>query len=201
MTPGWPATLSLGSVGLRPLRRRDSRDWTRLRTANKQWLEPWDATLPPEAGPPAASTAAVIAALRRRARRGLAMPFVVTWDGEVVGMLTVSNITWGSARWATVGYWVAQSHAGRGITPTALALVCDHLFSAVGLHRVEVSIRPENAASLRVVDKLGFEPIGLAPRYLHIDGRWRDHRIFQLLAEDVSPGRVVDRLQDPQRDR
>lgn len=193
MTPGWPATLQHGSVGLRPVRLRDASTWSRLRRENRDWLKPWDATLPPEAGPPATSTRAVITSQRRRARKGQSMPFAVTWDGEVVGMMTVSNITWGSARWATVGYWVAQSHAGRGITPTALALVCDHLFSVVGLHRVEVSIRPENVASLRVVDKLGFTEIGMAPRYLHIDGQWRDHRLFHLLAEDVR-GSVLDRL-------
>ena len=185
--------LSHGSITLRPVRRGDASDWSRLRLENRKWLAQWDATLPPEAGPPATSTSYVIASLRRRARRGLSMPFAVTWEGELVGMLTVSNITWGSARWATIGYWVAQSHAGRGITPTAVALVCDHLFASLGLHRIEISIRPENAASLRVVEKLGFTEVGLAPRYLHIDGDWRDHRIFQLLAEHVD-GKVISRL-------
>ena len=116
------------------------------------------------------------------------MPFVITWDGEMVGMVTVSNIIWGSARMCSIGYWVASSHAGRGITPTAVALVCDHLFGTVGLHRVEISIRPENAASLRIVAKLGFTELGLAPGYLHIAGDWRDHRVFQLLAEDAPRG-------------
>ena len=86
-----------------------------------------------------------------------------------------------------------QSHAGRGVTTLAVALVSDHLLTAAGLHRVEIAIRPENAASLRVVEKLGFTEIGLAPRYLHINGDWRDHRIFQVLAEDV-PNGVVSRL-------
>lgn len=193
MALGWPTTLSHGSITLRPVRKGDASDWSRLRVANREWLTKWDATLPPEAGPPATSTRYVIASLRRRARRGLSMPFAVTWDGELVGMLTVSNITWGSARWATIGYWVAQSHAGRGIMPMAVALVCDHLFGSLGLHRIEISIRPENAASLRVVEKLGFTEVGLAPRYLHIDGDWRDHRIFQLLAEHVD-GKVISRL-------
>ncbi|HWV25615.1 MAG TPA: GNAT family protein [Aeromicrobium sp.] len=193
MTPGWPATLRHGTIGLRPVRRRDASTWARLRADNHDWLKPWDATLPPEAGPPATSTAALIRSLRRRARRGLGMPFAMTWEDEMVGMLTVSNITWGSARWATLGYWISQSHAGRGVTPTAVALVCDHLLFDVGLHRIEVAIRPENVASLRVVDKLGFTDVGLAPQYLHIDGQWRDHRLFQLLAPQVH-GRVIDRL-------
>jgi ribosomal-protein-alanine N-acetyltransferase len=138
----------------------------------------------------------MIGTLRRRARAGQAMPFVLTWDDVMVGMLTVNGITWGSARWASLGYWVAKSHAGRSITPTAVALVTDHLLLTVGLHRVEIAIRPENAASLRVVEKLGFTEIGLARRFLHIAGEWRDHRVFQLLSEDV-PGGLVKRLELP----
>lgn len=191
MSPGWPVHLHHGRVGLRPLLVRDAAAWRRLHDANKEWLGPWEATLPQESGPGFLSTRAMIRTLRRRARQGHTMPFAVTWDGEMVGQMTVSGITMGSARWASVGYWVAQSHAGRGITPLALALVGDHLMGTVGLHRVEVAIRPENVASLRVVEKLGFHRIGLAPRYLHIDGEWCDHWLFQVLAEDVPDGLLV----------
>ena len=188
MSPGWPVTLRHGSIGVRPLRRRDARAWARLRADNAGWLGPWEATLPREAGQAATSYVGMIGTLRRRARLGQTMPFAVTWDDEVVGMLTVNGITWGSARWANLGYWVSQSHAGRGVTPTAVALVCDHLLTTVGLHRIEIAIRPENAASLRVVDKLGFSEVGLAKGFLHIAGQWHDHRVFQVLAEDVPDG-------------
>ena len=120
------------------------------------------------------------------------LPFVVTYDGRLVGQLTVGGITWGSLCSAHVGYWVDQRVAGRGVMPTAVALVVDHCFGAVGLHRVEVNIRPENAASLRVVEKLGFREEGTAPAYLHIDGAWRDHRSFALTAEEV-PGGLLRR--------
>lgn len=194
MSPGWPAELQHGRVGLRPLRVRDAGEWRRLHDANREWLTLWEATLPEASGPGFLSVRSMIRTLRRRARQGHSMPFVVTWDGQMVGQMTVSGITMGSARWASVGYWVAQSHAGRGITPTALALVCDHLLGTVGLHRVEIAIRPENEASLRVVQKLGFDRIGLAERYLHIAGRWCDHWLFQVVAEDV-PGGMLARLQ------
>ena len=196
MSTGWPVTLSHGSIGVRPLRRRDARTWARLRADNADWLGPWEATLPREAGPAATSYVGMVGSLRRRARLGQVMPFAVTWDGEVVGMLTVNGITWGSARWASMGYWVSRTHAGRGVTPTAVALVCDHLLQTVGLHRIEISIRPENAASLRVVEKLGFTEVGVAKAYLHIAGHWRDHRVFQILAEDVPEG-LVARLDPP----
>lgn len=107
---------------------------------------------------------------------------------RLVGQLTVSSITWGSLRSANIGYWVDEACAGRGITPTAVALAVDHCFGAAGLHRIEVCIRPENAASLRVVHKLGFRSEGLRRAYLHIDGGWRDHESFALTAEDVPEG-------------
>jgi ribosomal-protein-alanine N-acetyltransferase len=74
------------------------------------------------------------------------------------------------------------------VLPTALALVLDHCFGPVGLHRVEADVRPENAASRRVVDKLGFREEGLRRRYLFIDEQWRDHISYALLREDVPEG-------------
>ncbi len=193
MARGWPASASDGLVGIRPLSRRDAGTWARLRRENLEWLSPWEATLPAGEGGLPESYGATIAGLRRRAREGSAMPFVVTWAGDMVGQVTVNGITRGSALWGSIGYWVARSHAGRGITPTAVALVTDHLFTKAGLHRVEISIRPENIASLRIVEKLGFTEIGLAPGYLHIAGDWRDHRVFQLLRDDVPDG-LLQRL-------
>jgi ribosomal-protein-alanine N-acetyltransferase len=61
------------------------------------------------------------------------------------------------------------------------------------LHRIEVAIRPENTSSLRVVEKLGIKEIGYAPRYLHIDGDWRDHKLFAITREEVPLG-LVHRL-------
>ena len=126
--------------------------------------------------------------LRRQARQRRSLPFAVTVDGEFAGQLTVTNIVGGSARWGQVGYWVDERFAGQGVIPTAVALVVDYCLFEMGLHRIEVAIRPENAASLRVVEKLGFTEIGYAPRYLHIDGEWRDHRLFALTAEEVQGG-------------
>jgi ribosomal-protein-alanine N-acetyltransferase len=72
--------------------------------------------------------------------------------------------------------------------PVAVALACDHCLQTMRLHRIEIAIRPENVASLRVVEKLGFVRIGKAPRYLHIHGQWRDHLLFAITAEDAPAG-------------
>lgn len=116
------------------------------------------------------------------------MPFVVLYDGSMVGQLTVAHITWGSMRSASLGYWIDREHAGRGIIPTAVALATDHCFKVAGLHRMEIAMRPENTASRRVAEKLGFRLEGVRPRYLHIDGQWRDHLVYALNAEEVRGG-------------
>lgn len=131
---------------------------------------------------------AMVRHLRGQARRGQMLPFVVTYDGEFAGQLTVAGITWGSFCSAHLGYWLDSRIAGRGVMPTAVALATDHAFTGVGLHRVEVNIRPENHASLRVVEKLGFRDEGVRERLLHIAGDWRDHRSFALTCEEVPEG-------------
>jgi ribosomal-protein-alanine N-acetyltransferase len=176
-----------GRVGLRPIARTDRAAWLEVRARNSSWLAPWEATPPREAGP-AMSFATMVRSLRRQARHGTLLPFVVTYDGVLVGQVTVGGITWGSLCSAHIGYWVDQRVAGRGVMPTAVALVTDHCFGPVGLHRVEVNIRPENSASLRVVQKLGFREEGTRSAFLHIAGAWRDHRSFALTADEVPEG-------------
>ena len=128
------------------------------------------------------------------------MPFVVTYDDRFAGQLTVGGITWGSFCSAHLGYWLDSRIAGRGVMPTAVALATDHAFTGVGLHRVEVNIRPENQASLRVVEKLGFRDEGMRERLLHIAGDWRDHRSFALTRDEV-PDRLLNRWQEHPRRR
>lgn len=186
--PGWPARLRDGEVELRPLSRRDGRAWREVRSRNAAWLLPWDATVPPggPARPP--SFAGLVRQLRRAGRRGTSMPFAILVDGHFRGQVTVSNIVRGSAQFASIGYWLDQQVAGRGLAPRAVAVVIDHCFDSAGLHRIEIAVRPENTNSLRLVEKLGIAEIGLAPRYLHIDGDWRDHRIHAITAEEAPAG-------------
>ena len=185
--------LRSGRIGLRPLSLRDARAWREVRARNREWLTPWEATVPPGDTTAPATFRAMVRDLRHQARAGRAMPFAVTVDDVFVGQLTVSNIVGGSARWAQVGYWIDQKYAGHGVIPTAVAMAVDHCLFEAGMHRVEIAIRPENTASLRVVQKLGFTEFGYAPRYLHIDGEWRDHRLFAITLEEC-PGGLLRRF-------
>lgn len=180
-------TLTDWPVGLRPIRRRDVTAWREVRRVNRDWLRPWDAT-PPDGSTMAPSFSAMVSTLRAEARAGRTLPFVVTYEDRLVGQLTVGGIAYGSLRGGHIGYWVDERVAGRGITPTAVALAGDHCFRVLGLHRLEISLRPENAASRRVAQKLGFRFEGERPRFLHIDGDWRDHEVWALNSEEVPEG-------------
>jgi ribosomal-protein-alanine N-acetyltransferase len=189
----WPVTVQGPRLLLRPLRRRDKAEWMHLRRSNDRWLAPWDATLPEGTGYPA-DFGQMVATQNRSARQGqclpwaIALPSIHTRRAPIVGQLTVSSIVWGAARSGSIGYWVDAQHAGTGIAPEAVAMAVDHCFTAMGLHRIEINIRPENGASLRVVEKLGFRDEGVRKDYLHINGQWADHRSFALTAAEVPEG-------------
>jgi ribosomal-protein-alanine N-acetyltransferase len=151
----------------------------------------WDATVPPGSDARASSFRSLVRRLRRQARSGTTYPFALEVDGQFAGQVTVNNIVRGSAQFASVGYWLDRDFAGRGVMPRAVAMVIDHCFSTAGLHRIEVAIRPENSNSLRVVEKLGLREVGYAPRYLHIDGEWRDHRLYAVTVEECPEGMLA----------
>jgi ribosomal-protein-alanine N-acetyltransferase len=191
--PGWPARLAWGPVELHPLRRRDAAEWTRVRLANEDWLAPWEpsAAVPWRTRHTPAAYRAMRRAAARRARRGSAVPLAVRVDGRFAGQITVDNIVRGAKRSGELGYWIDRAVSGRGLATLAVALVCDHAFGPMGLHRLQADIRPENGPSQALVERLGFRREGLLRRYLDIDGDWRDHLTYALVAEDVPAGVVA----------
>lgn len=194
----WPVRLTGRTptgvdVVLRPLGLDDAEVFQQVRRANAAWLEPWDATSPdPDAA--VKSFAELVEQYEADAAAGRALPLVIELEGRLVGQVNAGTIVLGSFRSFTVGYWVSRNVAGRMVTPTAVALVVDHLLGAQGLHRVEVNIRPENHASLAVVRKLGFRSEGRRSAYLHIAGAWRDHLSFALTTEDLGGETMLERL-------
>lgn len=204
----WPVSLRAGAVVLRPIGRREELIWEGLRAANHQWTSEWDSTVPPEANTQPLAFPSWLRWAHKQAKAGRALPFGLAYDPgwpdrprptehtRLVGQLSVSGIVEGSARSAAIGYWIDRQYAGRGIVPTAVALACDYCWQVMRLHRIEICIRPENGRSLRVVEKLGFREEGMRPRFLHINGDWRDHRVFALNAEEVPDGLLNRYLAD-----
>jgi len=187
----WQAKLFEGEVGLRPIRQRDAKVWREVRLRNMAWLQQWEATVPEEgllAGEVPATFGVMVRTLHRQARLRKVVPWVVTYNGELVGQVTIGGIAFGSMRSAYIGYWIDEKVAGRGIMPTAVAMALDYCFEELELHRVEIHIRPENLASRRVVEKLDIPEEGLRRSYLHIDDAWRDHICYAVVAGERPQG-------------
>ncbi|MGF2946830.1 GNAT family N-acetyltransferase [Mycobacterium sp. Lab-001] len=190
--PGWPVDVGplrvrAGVVRLRPVRMRDGTQWSRTRLADRAHLEPWE---PSAEGDwvirhSVAAWPALCSGLRSEARKGRMLPFVIELNGRFCGQLTIGNVVHGALRSAWIGYWVSRSVTGGGVATAALALGLDHCFGPVMLHRVEATVRPENAASRAVLAKAGFREEGLLLRYLEVDRAWRDHLLMAITVEEV----------------
>lgn len=165
------------------------RDWKqieRIQLENRDWFRQWEATNPHT--PLNLDFKAGIRNLLRDMSEDIALPLVIEYQGELVGQLNVSNILHGSVSSAFIGYWISPHFAGRGITPIAVALATDYAFTFIGLHRIEIDIRPENKSSIQVVRKLGFRCEGLKRNFIHINNAWRDHYVFAITQDEVQIG-------------
>lgn len=108
---------------------------------------------------------------------------------DLVGVVNANEIVRGAFRSCYLGYYAFAGAAGRGLMRTGMALVLDELFGPMELHRAEANIQPGNARSIGLVRSLGFRLEGFSPDYLYIDGAWRDHERWALLATDPRPDR------------
>ncbi|MDQ3821133.1 MAG: GNAT family N-acetyltransferase [Acidobacteriota bacterium] len=105
-------------------------------------------------------------------------------DGTILGLINLSQIFMGGFRSAYMGYYIGAPFAGRGYMTEAIRLMLRYAFRDLKLHRVEANIQPQNAASIALVRRAGFRREGYSPRYLKIEGRWRDHERWTMLVED-----------------
>lgn len=182
----WPVVLQSDEITLRPARFRDRALWNQVRAENKEWLTPWEATLPViPFGSPALENQTerptfyqMVRLLNHEARAGRSYSFLIWSGGNMVGQVTMGGVMYGALRGAHIGYWIDRNFANKGLTTQAVKLVSGFGFAELGLHRIEINVRPENAASCRVAEKAGFVMEGQRKAFLHIDGAWRDHICF-----------------------
>ncbi|HEX6858749.1 MAG TPA: GNAT family protein [Caulobacteraceae bacterium] len=178
--------LSGEGVTLRPPRWGDYAEWSALREASKAFLQPWE----PIWGEDDLTRAAFrrrLASYQRDIDGGTAFPFFVfrDEDGAMVGGITLSNVRRGVAQMASIGYWCGQPYARSGYISAAVTAVSRFAFEQLGLHRVEAACLPANEKSANLLLKCGFTEEGFAKKYLKINGDWRDHRLFGLLAPEL----------------
>lgn len=173
-------------VALRPPRSRDYDAWRSLRRASRDFLKPYEPRWT-EADLNRQAYGARLWRGRQEARRGTDYSFLLfekTPRGEVlVGGLTISNVRRRAAQFATLGYWMGEEFAGRGLMTEAVGVLLPYFFDTLALHRLQAAFLPHNQASRRVLEKNGFREEGYAEHYLQIDGRWADHVLFALTRE------------------
>lgn len=104
-------------------------------------------------------------------------------DGAILGAANLSQIFLGPLRSCYLGYHTGAAHARQGYMSEAMPLVLRHAFRTLRLHRVEANVQPGNVASRALIERAGFRLEGYSPRYLKVDGRWRDHERWALLRE------------------
>jgi [ribosomal protein S5]-alanine N-acetyltransferase len=166
-----------GRVRLRAPAAGDADELIALNWASRALHQPWVA--------PPTSAEEFGRYLERCARADVCGLLACLADGgAIVGAITLSQIFYGPLQSAYMGYYVGAPYAGRGLMREAVALALGHAFGPLGLHRVEANIQPGNGASLALARRLGFVREGYSRRYLFIDGDWRDHERFAMLAED-----------------
>lgn len=112
------------------------------------------------------------------------VPYLAFEDGRVVGQATLSNIARAAFQSCTLGYSVDEHEAGRGIATRMVRHAVREAFRSLGLHRVEAGTLLHNVASQRVLDRCGFQRIGVSPRHVRIAGSWQDHLLFAITIED-----------------
>ena len=175
--------MSLPTVSIRPLHVRDADTLAALYTANREFLAPFDPPRPDGFATSAAQRRELKALERERDADRLER-FLIRADGEPAGVISVSRISRGPFQNAGLGYWIAEPMNGRGIATRAVGLVCEWGFGPAGFHRLEAATLVDNAGSQTVLRRNRFTEIGLSPKYLFINGAWRDHVLFARTAED-----------------
>lgn len=169
-------------ISVRLVNEDDAANLAELLCTNRSFLAPWE---------PARADAFFTEEHQRqdlsralsRHDAGEVVPYVILDHESVVGRVTISDIVRGSFQNGHLGYWVSQAHNGRGVATAAVSVVMRLAFDELGLHRLQAGTFVHNTGSQRVLTRHGFTRIGIAPKYLHIAGRWQDHLLHQRLNE------------------
>jgi ribosomal-protein-alanine N-acetyltransferase len=155
----------------------DAEEITALYVANREFLAPFEPDRPDE-------FFTVPVQRRRIEATGDDLWRWAILDGDrIAGMIGLADVLRGALQLGNVGYWVDRTYNGRGLASAAVGEVVEFAFGTAGLHRLEAGTLVDNHASQRVLEKNGFERYGLARKLLKVQGEWRDHILFERIAD------------------
>ncbi|MFE7467123.1 GNAT family N-acetyltransferase [Streptomyces sp. NPDC057499] len=176
-------------IRLRPVTMDDAAPLAASLARSRAYMQPWEPVRPDRFYTEQGQRERLAGLLADRAA-GRAHAWVLADEEDrAVGGFNLNGVVLGPWCSAALGYWVDVEYAGRGLATAAVRRICEVAGDRLGLHRIEAGTMLENAASQRVLAKCGFEEYGTAPRFLHINGGWRDHRLFQRILHDGPPRR------------
>ena len=172
-------------VFLRPPKRRDALKWQKLRMSSKTFLVPWE----PSWDASSCTRRAYLRYFKNSnylANMDRAYSFLIfkTDDKTLLGGINIGNVRRGVSQSASLGYWIGEKHSRNGYMKEALKLLIPSLFVDLRLNRIEAATLEENIASKNLLKKIGFKKEGVLRKYLKINGTWRDHILYGLLAND-----------------
>lgn len=171
----------------------DYKQWFRLRSESRSFLQPWEPTWRGDELTEGAFRTRVARATQEY-HSGLAVPFMLfrAEDDALLGGLTIGYIRRGAAQSCMIGYWMGEKYAGQGHMLSGLNLAIPFIHNRLQLHRIEAACIPDNWKSIRLLEKAGFMREGLLRKYLKINGEWRDHLMFSRLPEDSEFGKMLN---------
>jgi ribosomal-protein-alanine N-acetyltransferase len=160
---------------------------------NASHLLPWSVAQAPGEDP-ASLTSVSKAVLRHRRewKSGQAFVFVIAMprdDQTIIGRVALGGVLRGAFQNAFLGYWIDAEHQGKGLMTEAVRAATSFAFASADLHRVQAAVMPRNVASRRVLDKAWYRQEGLAERYLCIAGKWEDHMLYAVTADEWARAR------------
>lgn len=185
LTTDIPAQSRKGPLILRHPRWADYDIWAQLRRDSAAFLQPWE----PEWTDSHLTRGSYRLRLNRfkkmlHSDRAYLFHIFRADTDAMVGACNLTHIERGAAQSAKLGYWIAQKHTNRGYGLGAVRALSRFGFERLGLHRIEAAVQPDNAPSIRVLEKAGFMREGVARGYLKIDGKWADHVIYARVSAD-----------------
>ncbi|MCM6760936.1 GNAT family N-acetyltransferase [Rathayibacter sp. ZW T2_19] len=178
-----PAAIRLDeSTILRLVAREDGPALSAAYRRNRRHLAPWEPLRSTRFFEAGGQTDAIADSLFAH-RSGSVLPLVLAQGDAIVGRITLSNILRGAFESAEMGYWLDADLEGRGLMTRAVGEAVRLARDELNLHRVQAGTLLHNVGSQTVLERNGFERIGVARRYLRIAGEWQDHILFQRLLE------------------
>ena len=176
-----PLVLTGFRIHLRPPRPEDFHEWVTLRTRNRAYLTPFEPCWDENYQTPIYFVQRIRRQLREwNADRGYSFLIFKNDSGAMIGGMNVNHVCRGAAQYASLGYWIDESHQGQGLMTETIRLIVDFCFEKIHLTRVNAACLVHNTPSHRALMRAGFLQEGLARDYIEINGRLQDHILFGL---------------------